>query len=221
MVDGVALARAVFVLRRAVVGRAFRRLLVIAGLIVAGWLIGGLARTAHADEVPRPVQAVGPVLDRAVHEVVTPRAPMHVVRNVATKTPVKDGQIVPPGLGKARVERPKTSFAQSHPRRAQVPGHVRAERVLVRTYRAAERPRPAGFDVSAPVVKHHPVPLPAPAQDGTHSTVGGPALPGGHAGLPGALHWAPARPETSPLRTLGPVPPAVRTAADEPSFAPD
>ncbi|MFD0538321.1 hypothetical protein ACFQY7_35995 [Actinomadura luteofluorescens] len=41
------------------------------------------------------------------------------------------------------------------------------------------------------------------------------------AGFPAAGTWVPAPHRASPRPVFGAVPPAVRTAADEPSFAPD
>lgn len=41
------------------------------------------------------------------------------------------------------------------------------------------------------------------------------------AGFPSTGSWAPAPPRASVARIVGAMPPVVRTAADEPSFAPD
>ncbi|MFD0538323.1 hypothetical protein ACFQY7_36005 [Actinomadura luteofluorescens] len=54
MAGGAVWVRTVSVLlRRAAGGRSLRRLLVLGGLLIAGWLLGGAAQTAHADEPRR------------------------------------------------------------------------------------------------------------------------------------------------------------------------
>ncbi len=79
----------VSVLRRVAAERAVQRLLVLAGLLIAGWLLGCAAQSAHADELPSPAQAVAqtPVLGEAV-ATIHQRQPVHrVVQAVAAKAP--------------------------------------------------------------------------------------------------------------------------------------
>ncbi|TDD26954.1 hypothetical protein E1287_35525 [Actinomadura sp. KC06] len=70
-------------------------------------------------------------------------------------------------------------------------------------------------------VQKHPVPVQAPERPDEHSVAGGLVMPGVTAGFPGAVVWTPAPMRAPSGRPPGALPPAVRTAADEPSFAPD
>ncbi|MFD0685936.1 hypothetical protein [Actinomadura fibrosa] len=218
-------------LRRVATGRMLYRLLVLAGLVVAGWLLGGAhaSQAARADELPRPLEVVtkaSPVLDGAVREAVTPARPIpDVVEHVAKKAAPVRNEVPPPVPVPPRVGRPaaavvaKTAAAHARPRHVQE--HRRAERAVARRYKAPV-PHSAEHRVAVRGVQHRPAPLPAaPAQDDQHSTAAGLVVSGGPAGLPCVLSWAPSRPQGSLPRVPGVESPVVRTAADEPSFAPD
>ncbi|KAB2350858.1 hypothetical protein [Actinomadura rudentiformis] len=74
----------------------------------------------------------------------------------------------------------------------------------------------------------HPEPAPAPisplnalAKAGTAGPASGVGLLAGLGGLLGRWSWTVARPRPVLMPAFGAVPPAVRTAADEPTFSPD
>ncbi|WP_131737328.1 hypothetical protein [Actinomadura roseirufa] len=214
--DDVARARAVPVPLR----RVLRRLLAVAGLVIAGWLLGGVA---HADELPATSEiverAAPPVLGRVVNQVVTPSVPMpvsvpEVARRPVVMAPVPDAHAAPVQAVPARHRRPAKApvpLPRAHAPRVQRPHLARS--AGVRKEKAAPQMRR---------VRHTPAPVaPAHAPADSRSKIGGLSPSGGPVGLPGAPAWALGRPRVSPPPALRPVPPAVRTAADEPSFAPD
>lgn len=227
MAHGVARMRAVSVrLRHVAVGRFVRRLLVLAGLVVAGWLLGCLTQSASADEVPAPGSKLVTRLDQITRDVpvpgVAPR-PEAVPKPEVVRAPLR---VVPP---LPRVEAPETvrTVTADAPavRRdpAERPVRTRDRHVEVDDRAEAEQRQPTAAHVPEPV-RHHghdtPAPIPAPTSDGSSSAVTSASL-GGPIGLPGDLSWALQRPHVSYVRVHGVEAPAVRTAADEPSFAPD
>ncbi|WP_171064454.1 hypothetical protein [Actinomadura soli] len=210
-----------------VVGRAVRRLLVLGGLLIAGWLLGCAAQSAHADEVPATpshVVETAPALEHAV-EAATERPPVPDVVQAMVENP-------PPP--------PPTEAADEPVPHDAVPLPTVAESV----HAAGDAPVTAGVTVPPPhrwtpkavsaqtvekdggqnlrrTVRHHPAPAPAPQRPDDHSVAGGAAMSGVTAGFPSGGAWAPVPMRGPSGRLPGAVPPAVRTAADEPSFAPD
>ncbi|MEV4005399.1 hypothetical protein [Actinomadura sp. NPDC049753] len=222
-------------LRRAAAGRSVRRLLVLGGLLIAGWLLGCAAQVAHADEPPpAPVTGVvekTPLLGDAVQTVRERRpvreapgvaAPVEIVGVVAPEPrEEKAAHDVPPPRPEVRVEPP----AEREPRPV-----VTEVAAAPETHRKPSAPavsslsrtRPgAGHAARHVAVRHHPAPSPVPEKPGTHSVTGGVIASGVAAGFPAAGTPAPAPRRASLRPVFGAVPPAVRTAADEPSFAPD
>ncbi|MFB9196731.1 hypothetical protein ACFFWA_27515 [Actinomadura verrucosospora] len=222
-------------LRRAAVGRSVRRLLVLGGLLIAGWLLGCAAQVAHADEPPTaPVTGVvekTPLLGDAVQTVRDRRpvreapgvaAPVEVVGVVAPQPPdEKTAHDVPPPPPEVRVE----PSVKRKPRPV-----VTEVAAAPETHREASAPAVSSLSRTRPgvghaarhvVVRHHPAPSPAPEKPGTHSATGGFIASSVAAGFPSAGTPVPAPRRASLRPVFGAVPPAVRTAADEPSFAPD
>ncbi|WP_329518657.1 hypothetical protein [Spirillospora sp. NBC_01491] len=232
-------------LRRAVAGRTIRRILVIVGLITAGWLLGGAAQACAAEQ-PAPADVVkgATVLNgtvRAARNVVLPGA-RKGIRGVV----VKPRTVAPPpesgGAGAPHAVSPPEETVRKRVR-AVAPVPVRAGRVSraparPRSGTSAERSPRKGLAAivarpgasegvqarpaprPAPVPRER-VPAPDPHRAGASGPVAGPVLLGGLSGLPAGRPWIPARPRPVLLHAPGAVPPAVRTAADEPSFAPD
>ncbi|WP_153534218.1 hypothetical protein [Actinomadura macrotermitis] len=228
--------------------RAVHRLLVLAGIVTAGWLLGGAAHAAHADGPPVPdasrvtagvpmvggtLRAVGDGASRAVHDGAVRAVQDGASRAVravrpAVSPPVRDGA-GRPGAGRnaRRPEpRPGASWTSRRPAERALGGPaVRAAHHRPAATGASKatrtRPVPAAARASAQPAQTPPVPVPAPAQAGSLSPVTGPVPLGGITGPPARGPWAPTRPAGVLLRASGAVPPAVRTAADEPSFAPD
>lgn len=236
MAGGAVRVGAVSVLpRRAAFGRSLRRLLLLGGLLIAGWFLGCAAQSAHADEPPpAPVAGVvekAPLLGDAVQTVREHRPvgeapgvadPVGVVGVVAPKPrEEKVAHDVPPPPPDVRVE----PSAKRKPRPA-----VTEVAAAPETHRRASAPAVSSISRTRPsvghgarhaVVRHHPAPSPLPEKPGTHSATGGFIVSGVAAGIPAAGTFVPAPHRASPRPVLGAVPPAVRTAADEPSFAPD
>lgn len=220
--------------RRAAVGRSVRRLLVLGGLLIAGWLLGCAAQSAHADEPPpAPVAGVvekTPLLGDAV-QTVRERRPVREVPGVAD--PVELVHVVAPEPREEKVTRnvspPRPDVrvepaAEREPRRVvtEVAAAPETHRRPPPAVSGLSRTRPsAGHGARHVVVQHHPAPMPAPEKPGTHSATVGFAMTGVAAGFPAAGTWVPAPRRASLRHVFGAVPPAVRTAADEPSFAPD
>ncbi|MFB4303236.1 hypothetical protein [Actinomadura sp. NTSP31] len=220
-------------LRRVATGRIVRRLLVLAGLLVAGWILGGMAQQASAAELPAPPEAVAdaPVLGKVLP---APHAPIrsvvgavgHQAPPVRAVTPVRP---VPPATsakpaGAAKAAPPAERPAA--PRKAHgAPRHVHGSAVPERRSHtrahAVSRPRPASHARHHRAIERHPAPFRAPGESGTHSATCGGVPIGAAAGLPTVFPWTPVPPRVRVPRVFGVVPPAVRTAADEPSFAPD
>ncbi|QXJ23446.1 hypothetical protein AGRA3207_004596 [Actinomadura graeca] len=196
--------------------RVLRGLLVLAGLLFAGWLLGGLAQSAHADELPPATKIVRPTVDHVVNEVMTP--PATVVPPVEEKkapvaAPPRAAVAPPPKAASPTVD------AVRAPRPPEKRQHVVPERPVVRKYKVVRHRSATVAEVRVPAPDVRPAPIPAPVQD--ESTAAGAPVFAGAAGLSDVRVRIPARPRASAARPLGPVPPVVRTAADEPSFAPD
>ncbi|WP_242882256.1 hypothetical protein [Actinomadura litoris] len=205
--------------------RVLRALLVLGGLLFAGWLLGGCAQSAHAEELPPPVEVVQnahPELKRVLDqkpelpEVVAPRPAVPDVVPVE-KVP----EVLAPVEVPRRVVRPAAPAAQSaaQVRRPSAPSRaVRAERAVVRQAGVVRQQQQQRHShVQAPDVRPAPVPMPVRSD----TSAGGLSVIGGSAVVPAVSSWVPARPPAAIAAVFGPVPPPVRTAADEPSFAPD
>lgn len=235
MAGGAARIGAVSVLlRRAAVGPSARRLLVLGGLLIAGWLLGCAAQSAHAAEAPpAPVTGVvekAPLLGDAV-QTVRERGPVRETPGVAA--PAEIVPVVAPEPREEKVVRevpPPRPEVRGEPVAEHESGPVVTEVAAApETHRRAapavshlSRTRPSGGHAARHgVVRHHPAPMPAPEKPGTHSAAGGLVAGGIAAGFPAAGTWVPAPHRAAPRHVFGAVPPAVRTAADEPSFAPD
>ncbi|MFF0525802.1 hypothetical protein ACFYTC_44515 [Actinomadura nitritigenes] len=236
--------------RRAVTGRIARRLLVLAGLLIAGWLLGGMAQhaTARAAELPVPSVPAAPAGETVPATSATavadgapalagvlkaPRAPLPSVAGaVKHRTPVQALAPVDP-LKPATPERSARAAKAAAPaERAAGPRKAhgaprRMARSAVAVHRSPGRSQAVSGTRQASHTRHHraierhPAPFQAPGQSGTHSATCGGVPIGAAAGLPTVLPWAPVPPRACVPRRFGAVPPAVRTAADEPSFAPD
>ncbi|KAB2381879.1 hypothetical protein [Actinomadura montaniterrae] len=231
-------------LRRALTGRIVRRLLVLAGLLIAGWLLGGMAQqaTARAAELPAPPVAPAVKAPPAPAEVVADGAPVlaHVLKAPRTPIPSVAGAVKHPAsvralapAGSAKPVPPESAAEAAAPAdRHASPQKAhsaprRAARSAVPARRSPDRSHAASGTRQASHVRHHralerhPAPFQAPGEPGTHSATCGGVPIGAAAGLPAAFPWAPVPPRARVPRNVGAVPPAVRTAADEPSFAPD
>lgn len=241
--------RATARLRRAVCGRALRRVLVIVGLAVAGWLVGGAAQASADEAPPAPGGQVVPVLNAVragaaeATKVASAPAVAKVPRVVEQLGEGTAPKIVPPridpGEAGGKIVTPPPSSSSSGRRSDNGVSWIRTrsaerapDRAEGRTVRKAaavgERVVPRGFakkadhthgkrTVQRPVSK---VPAP-PSQGGNAGSVAGPVVFGGVGGLPGRQAWEPVRHASVLLRASSALPPAVRTAADEPTFAPD
>ncbi|WP_067481248.1 hypothetical protein [Actinomadura hibisca] len=250
-----ALTRAVSALLcRVAASRAVRRLLVVLGLLAAGWLLGGAAQ-AHADG-PSPADAArvvtdAPVLGDAVrvaqtatdhaHRAPRPALPVRaiadeVVKNRRPVTPTVPPVAVPAAPSARHVERavPQAQAAD----KVQAPAVRKAADVSWTPRRPAKKAGPAerAHVRKAQHSKRHAAPeaadqvgnarslappLPVLAEAGSVLPASGLILIGGIGAAPTRRPWALNRPRGVLLRAPGAVPPAVRTAADEPSFAPD
>ncbi|POM26627.1 hypothetical protein BTM25_10300 [Actinomadura rubteroloni] len=222
---------------------AVRRLLVVAGVLVAGWLLGGAsAQAAHADEPAPGSDVVGvvteaPVIGDAI------RASQQVTATVprpSTGLPVADvphvdpiRNIVPavPGVtpNRPRAERPatpRTPTTELAGRRIahaeQAHGTAPAPRAVQVDAGDATGHAPAHARLSAKRPASPGTSIPAPDQTG-QALPGTTALPLGGVGGPTTARRLGAHPRTRalPAHAPGVLPPVVRTAADEPSFAPD
>ncbi|MFC6879661.1 MULTISPECIES: hypothetical protein [Actinomadura] len=233
-------------LRRAVCGRALRRVLVIVGLAAAGWLVGGAAQASADEAPPAPGGQVVPVLNAVragaaeATKVASAPAVAKVPRVVEQLGEGTAPKIVPPridpgeAVGKIATPPPSSSGHRSDSgvswirTRSTERAPDRAEGRTVRKAAVGERVVPRGSakkadrahgkrTVRRPVSK---VPAP-PSQGGNAGSVAGPVVFGGVGGLPSRQAWEPVRHASVLLRASSALPPAVRTAADEPTFAPD
>jgi hypothetical protein len=217
-----------------------RRLLLMAGVAAAGWLLGvagqGHADQAHADTVPgvrlpsvaAPAERVTTIVDHALTE----RRDVPAVRLRGAGTvlaPARPPAILalpPAAKHTSRLRTPAGSAGPSRTRRhgdagsrAGISGgpvtHIGPRAVTG----ASEKASIDHAAHTAPFFPRRPRPLPQKGQ----------ALPpsAGDGGIhqagvrrktePGTAHSRPA----IPILRIGTIPPAVRTAADEPSFSPD
>ncbi|MEU5876989.1 hypothetical protein [Spirillospora sp. NPDC047279] len=249
MAHDAALMRTVSVrLRRVACSRLLHRLLVLAGIVIAGWLLGGAAQ-AHADEGPIPdasgIVAQLPVV-KDVAQAPAP-APRTGFRDAAqglrdkAKAVLPDLRTARPGLtlpepvrdvtGELTAPRPATggdgrAVMSKRPVASEAAKVSRGEHTRAA---ASGTPKAAAGTAAAPMVAApQPAPAPAPlaplhapAQAGTVVPAGGAALLGGLGGHLGRWSWTAARPRPVLMPGSGAVPPLVRTAADEPTFSPD
>ncbi|TDB99322.1 hypothetical protein [Actinomadura sp. 7K534] len=206
-------------LRRVAASRAVRRLLALGGLLIAAWVLGSAAQTAHAGELPvEPSKIIeeAPVLGDAVKTVHRPEPVRQVVRAVAEKPRETEAvRDVPPVAAAPEVHESGVSAApvQRLQLQRRAPERERAE--------AAVKAPATQDEISPPAVQDPPAPMPAPDRPAEPSAAGGSAFSGVTAAVPNVAAWASAPPRASGLNVFSVVPPAVRTAADEPSFAPD
>lgn len=195
---------------------AVRRLLVLGGLLIAGWLLGCAADSAHADELPAAsahVVARTPVLGHAV-ETATERPPVRrVVRALKPLREVSPAEAPKPSEAVQKASAPEAPVSDAAPT-PNVHRQLRISKVAARAASAVD-----GHAEAHRVVRQ--VPVQAPERPDDHSAAGALAMTSVAAGLPDVATWAPAPPQASVPRVSGTVPPAVRTAADEPSIAPD
>jgi hypothetical protein len=237
-----------------------RRLLVLAGIAVAGWLLGvagqAHADQAHADVIPdtRLPSVVAPVEDlTALADHVLPRrdADTAVHTTGTTLTPARPPAILalPPAARSvlSDLSRPRTPVGSAGPSRTRrhgdagarssasaVPGgpviHIGPRAVAGASEKAAtDRTSPHRARTTARKHKHRVTPQ-VPRQPRPLPQRGQALPPSADSG--GIVHYqvgvrrrtepgtAQSRP-TFPIPRAGTVPPAVRTAADEPSFSPD
>lgn len=191
-----------------------RRLLVLGGLLIAGWLLGCAADSAHADELPATsthVVARTPVLGHAV-ETATERPPVRrVVRALKPLREATPAEAPKPSDAVQKASVPEAPVIDAAPT---TDGH--------RQPRISKVAAQAASAVDGHAEAHvRQVPVQAPERPDGHSAAGALAMTSVTAGMPDVATWPPAPPQASVPRVSGAVPPAVRTAADEPSIAPD
>jgi hypothetical protein len=204
------------------------RLLVLTGIGVAGWLLG-TAGAAHADTVPGarlPSVAVdtGPVVAIVDHVLPAHRDVVAVPRTVED-VPATVHKVLarppaflalPPAAHPKVVSRPRTPAGTAGPSRTRRHGHVGSHaRIAGRPVNHTGRHAAAGASEKAPINKAPSLPrrakaLPPPAGSGVDQT-----------GVRRRIEPGTARRPAFPVLRTGAVPPAVRTAADEPTFSPD
>ncbi|GAA2607912.1 hypothetical protein SMC26_17650 [Actinomadura fulvescens] len=237
--------------RRVVRSRLVHRLLVLAGILVVGWLIGGAQ--AHAEEGPAAdasrIVARTPVVSEflgtreAAKKAVRDTAKGVVADTAEDVLPGRDLNVVRPDLplpvpsedvtGKAGGAATKPAASETHgssravKRAADAAHGDRAEPRVPDASGTFKTAAKSGSAVSYATMQH-PAPAPsplsplqAPAQAGTIGSASGVTLPGGFGALLARSSWTAARPRPVFVPGYGTVPPAVRTAADEPSFSPD
>jgi hypothetical protein len=223
-----------------------RRLLMMAGVAVAGWLLG-VAGQAHADTVPGArlpslVEQVEPVTAIADQVLAEPHVAPAVHRTGAVLAPARPPAILalPPAVTPAHavVSRPRTPVGSAGPSRTRRHGgagsragvsggpviHIGPHAVTGASEKAStDHVHVAHRAAHRSSTPRQPRPLPQRGQALPPSAGGDVAGGGVHpAGVrrrtePGAVHRRPAFPV---LRAVI-LPPVVRTAADEPSFSPD
>jgi hypothetical protein len=234
---------------RAATQPMIRRLLMVAGVAVAGWLLGVAGQAhgdqAHADTVPgaRLPNVVAQTGHAITDPVLGERDVVPAVRKTgAALAPARPPAILalPPAVKSVLTDAPRhrTPVGSAGPSRTRRHGdagsragisggpvtHIGTHAVTgasgkASTDRAARKAPTARKAHKAPFIPRQPRPLPQKGQ----------ALPpsAGDGGIhqagvrrktePGTAHRRPA----IPILRTGTVPPAVRTAADEPSFSPD
>jgi hypothetical protein len=235
-----------------------RRLLLMAGVAIAGWLLGvagqAHADQAHADIVPdtRLPSVVAPVEDvTALADHVLPQRDADTaVHKGTTLAPARPPAILalPPAATSALadVSRPRTPVGSAGPSRTRRHGgagsragvsggpvshigpravtgaseKVSVDRVPHRARTTVHKAAHKRAHKKAPSVPRQPRPLPQRGQALPPSADSGGVIH--QVGVrrkteQGAAHGRPA----FPILRSGTIPPAVRTAADEPSFSPD
>jgi len=235
-------------LRRVVLSRGMRRLLVVTGLVVAGWLLGGLApHAAHADTAPVLSGGEAPRLRGAVRDmaaavsehvrkasaVAKPRPP--VADEPPVEIPPAGDTASPPELGKtievepprpvsaperASTGRTETAARSAAPKAKRKAGVVRGVKVAPRG--GAVRPSAEIRRAADPADPAPSAPVPD-HEGGTLSGTAGPVPSGGGAlgGHLGRWSWPAPPSHWAPLRAPRSIPVAVRTAVDESFFSPD
>jgi hypothetical protein len=218
-----------------------RRLLMMAGVAVAGWLLG-VAGQAHADTVPGArlpslVEQVEPVTAIADQVLAEPHVAPAVRKTGAVLAPARPPAILAlPPAAKKTPPRPRTPVGSAGPSRTRRHGgagsragvsggpviHTGSHAVTGASEKASTD-HAAHTAAHRPSIPRQPRPLPQRGQALPPSAGGDVAGGGVHpAGVrrrtePGTVHRRPAFPV---LRAVI-LPPVVRTAADEPSFSPD
>ncbi|MFG2247071.1 hypothetical protein [Spirillospora sp. NPDC048823] len=198
-------------------------------MLIAGWLLGCAAQSAHAEERPvAGVVATTPVLGDAVETVHRHEPVRRVVRAVAAKTPEdvktpEDEKATPDASPPPEVPDVR-EIAHKARHTARVPAVSATDPVPVAHERAravskVAQSAPAVGHVSQRVDRHQP--FQAHDRPDGNSASGASSPHGSTAGFPNVVAWAPTLPRASDAHVFDGVPPAVRTAADEPSFAPD
>jgi hypothetical protein len=193
---------------------AARRLLMMAGFVIAGWLLG-VAGQAHADTVP------GARLPSDVSQVTRHVAPaVRMVRTVLAPARPPAILALPPAVAPAKTgtPRPRTPAGTAGPsrtRRHGVAGHRHAGRPVIHTGSRAVT------GASEKASTEHAPSMPRPQLPQRTKT-----LPAGsgvdQTGVRRTIEPGTARRRSAfPILRPGAVPPAIRTAADEPSFSPD
>jgi hypothetical protein len=235
---------------RSVARPVIRRLLLMAGVAVAGWLLGVAGQThadqAHADTVPGarlPIVAAQAEQVTAIADHVLPerRVVPAVHKAGAVLAPARPPAILalPPAATSALadVTRPRTPAGSAGPSRTRRHGgigsragvtggpviHTGSHAVTgasekVSTVRVARKTaRKAAH--KTPSIPRQPRPLPQRGQALPPSADNGVVHQVGvrRKNEPGTAQSRPA----IPILRTGTVPPAVRTAADEPTFSPD
>lgn len=217
-----------------------RRLLLMAGVAAAGWLLGvagqGHADQAHADIVPgvRLPSAVAPVgrVTTIVDHVLTERPGVSAVRLHDLGTilaPARPPAILALPPAAKHMSRPRTPVGSAGPSRTRRHGDAGSRAGIAggpvthigpRAVTGASEKASTGHAAHrAPFFPWQRRPLPQKGQALPPSAGAG----GIHqAGVrrktePGTAHGRP----VIPILRIGTIPPAVRTAADEPSFSPD
>ncbi|MBO2451617.1 hypothetical protein J4573_31315 [Actinomadura barringtoniae] len=231
--------------RRVVHSRIVRRLLVLVGIAITGWLIGGAQ--AHADEVPATGAPgiVAPVQGQASNG---PRSLLRATASAVRGAAAKVGTTTTAGTAKKVLPAPLPALAHKvdgavagvdtpaprtpngvswvRPRTAKMAQGARAQQHGATAAKRAHKAHRHAGQAPARVGSPRPVPAPAaPFQDPSQAVSSAPAsgvvLLTGFGGPISRWSWAGARPQPILMTALGAVPPAVRSAADEPSFAPD
>jgi hypothetical protein len=225
-----------------------RRLLMTAGLMVAGWLLGS-AGQAHADTVPvARLPSVAAHTGAQVADVTDVSRHVPLVSRVVPAVPTTDitqvtGTVLrssrPPAIlalppvaapvktGVPRPRRPADMGGPSRTRRHGVPGsHARASGGPLGHTGPLAVPGASEKDSTAHTVRSvAPVPVPLRTPQPLPNRALTPPPPSGGDGQPGLCRSG--RPDAVCRRVListllaGFVAPVIRTAADEPSFSPD
>ena len=230
-------------------GPVVRRLLAVGGLAAVGWLLGH-AGQAHADTVPGPVPHIVTGALDAGPDVRHPARPATAMA-AAVSTPVSEsagGAIqavdelnttavlptrtpehltVPAGLGRTQgaswVKRPMGTAASigtgATVNTAKAGTSAKAAPAAPAARSGAPKKTSRGERATSHAARSHPLPAPGlPRPENRQAGITSGATVAGHLLKAGSLH-RPAPLVFAPI--TGAAAPAVHTAADEPSFAPD